>query len=274
MSKKYARHKGAQRTPKPHVAQVRRLSALQKALLVALWLLPIISLTIAAQWLRNELLVGSGFFTLVVLSTIATVLIYRNAAGSISTMITDPDGLRGEFTVHRPLWYTWLGFAGLMIGIAYALLNETHPFGVLNGEWALFGLIALGTLALPLYFIFHPVRVFSIGENGAVTILRRGRHEPLRIEEWHRICMHTAGTGSVRPPRKIVFSEHIGGHDRVTIHLELIISRTYKTFVPGTIVDWYFHDWCEQAGLDVQDVGRRGEDGWIASIAWQSKSGA
>lgn len=266
MSKKYARSTGARRTQNPHVTHVRRLSALQKALLVACWLLPIIGLTVAAQWLRNELLVGGGFFALVVLSTIATVLIYRNAAGGTSTMITDPDGLRGEFVVRRPLWYTWLGFAVLMIGIGHGLLNETHPIGVLNAEWALFGLIAIGALALPLYFILRAVRVFSIGEEGAVTIVRGGRHEPLRIEEWRRISMHTAGAGSVRPPSRIVFSDHISGRGRVTIHLELIISRTYKTFVPGTIVDWYFHDWCKQAGLDVQDAGQRGKDGWIAEV--------
>ncbi|MEO7909295.1 MAG: hypothetical protein ABIV47_06560 [Roseiflexaceae bacterium] len=87
-----------------------------------------------------------------------------------------------------------------------------------------------------------------------------------RIEEWRRISMHTGGTGSVHPPRRIVFSEHITGRNAVTIHLELIISSTYKTFVPGTIVDWYVHDWCEQAGLDVQDVGGRGEAGWTARI--------
>jgi hypothetical protein len=266
MSKKYARSTGARRTQKPHVTHIRRLSALQKALLVASWLLPIIGLTVAAQWLRNELLVGGGFFALVVLSTIATVLIYRNAAGGISIMITDPDELRGEFVVHRPLWYAWLGLAVLILGIGYGLLNETHPIAVLNAQWALFGMIALGALGLPLYFIFRSVRVFSIGEEGMVTIVRHGRHEPLRIEEWRRISMHTAGTGSVRPPRRIVFSEHISGRGRVTIHLELIISRAYKTFVSGTIVDWYVHDWCEHAGLDVQDVGRRGEDGWVAEV--------
>jgi hypothetical protein len=240
------------------------LSALRITALVIIWVLPVALAVLIAIGLQDETLALGTFVILSLLSLAATMLIIRRARSANRTWIANPEALRGEFRVQRPLLYVLSIPIGLLTYVGLRLLNETYPIERLGPQWAIAVAVVLLLFGVPLVLMRNDVRSFRITDDAQILISRGRAEEALHVVDFHDVRAIVAPAGRVRPVTRLVFTGHIAGARRVVIPLGLVRSRAHGTPVAGQIVADFFLEQCKQAGFTVHQAQGRRRFGWIA----------
>ncbi|MEO8608749.1 MAG: hypothetical protein ABI690_12740 [Chloroflexota bacterium] len=255
----------------PGTETFKTLSFTQRIMVVCIWVVYIGALIIFAPALSDlpVLFIGTVMGGAVVVFAFS-YRIQQRASGGERIRINRRDGMRGEFSTRRAVY--WMFFiVGFPLGIVGVGHFFTDPQTLLAG--VVFTLVFIALFVAPVIYYLRSVNRLCVDEDGSLWFRRVWGSEwhPLRVSDFGRVegrvtanRPHWRNWQTLRLVSSVWFRDPVEGSRSVYVAIEWVVSHHYRTAVAATVVENYCTEKCKQAGY-VVDHTRRPNVAWTAT---------